>query len=440
LGLSRDCRVNQGGFDGRRGGKGGILMAQKVLLVTGAQPVKNLGGPGKFVPMLMEAFYASEHASEPSSGMQLHALMGNRLYRDSQFNWGEPAQNKSLKVWVKKLLRPLFYHLYVAARMRLDYIHFKQKKFLELVIKQGEYSVVHCHDYLTTVFSGHICKKSLTPLIFTNHYKGSLYREAIAPMYPYFRTAKWERYFRRVEEQAIRVADVLTFPSESARDLLIEDFPECGDLIYEKGKIIYTGIPDPQNLLNVMVFENVQKPNLFVVNVANHIPDKGVDIALHVFKEIRDAVDMDLYFINFGQQTIQTQKLLLLARKLGIYNRVVFKGVCSHAEVLDNIKSAFVCLHTPKKVVFDLSLLEIMALGVPVIATRVKGNEEALGQEYPLFISMEEPRISQEQIETAFERREMVGRALRRRYEENFTISKMLSDYIKLWNIVTRYK
>jgi len=146
------------------------------------------------------------------------------------------------------------------------------------------------------------------------------------------------------------------------------------------------------------------------------------------------VIDVDLHFVNFGQYTPETQRLLALVRELDIDSRVVFKGIASHSELLKNIASAFLCLHTPRKVVFDLSLLEIMALGVPVIATRVKGNQEALGQKYPLFISLEEPKISEEQIEIVLERREIVRQALRTRYEERFTISKMLDEYIKLWN------
>ncbi len=408
-------------------------MHKRVLLITSGEPTTNLGGPNRFVPMIAEAIYSSSFMSS----IQLDVLMGKKLYKVPKFDYSRPQQDEVTKSLVKfkELFKPFFYSFYTPAKLRFDLMHSKQLKLYEKVIKCGNYNVVHSHDYLSTVLSSRICKQLSVPLIFTNHFKGSLYREAIAPTSPYFLTPKWEKYFRGIEEKAICVSDVLTFPSESARDLLIEDFQSLREIILKKSKIIYTGIPDPQNVQNKAKFEiDIKKHStLQVVNIGNHIPDKGVDLAIHVFKKLIDLTNMDLYLVNFGQLTSETRKLSNLAEDLGIRERVMFKGVCSHNEVLNNIERAFLALHTPRKVVFDLSLLEIMALATPVFATNVKGNQEALGLSYPLFVVPERPEVSKDQITLLLEKRNAIKEMLRARYESKFVASKMVEDYVKMW-------
>lgn len=407
-----------------------------ILLVTSSPPTMNLGGPGKFVSLLMEAVHTNN--DNAFFNVQVEALMQKKLYKnfkdlkkDLELEYSEKLKEKELLI--KKFIRAFLYYLYIPGKLRLDWLHLKQQKMYETVFRTNQYDVIHTHDFLATVLMHKISRYSSIPIIFTNHYKGSLYRESIAQEYSFYRTHLWKEYFQKIEKEAINIADIITFPSKSAMNLLIEDFPQLEDMIRSKSKIIYTGIPDPLCLIGRETLTTEQKLRSKVINIGNHIPDKGVDLALYVFRSLLEMSGKNLQFINFGKYSSETPNLYNLAKKLGIKEKVLFKGVVPYKEVLKSISEALVVIHTPKRVVFDLSLLEVIALGVPVIATRVLGNEEALGIEYPLLVPVDNPHLSQEQIKILFEKEEEIGRYLRLRYEKNFTVSKMLEEYVKLW-------
>lgn len=410
----------------------------RVLLMTTAVLNQNLGGPGKFVPMLMEAV--------ESLGMdyiKVNALCYRQFYKSADefsreeniaIKYSQPSDPIGR---FKHVIKRIMYPLYFPGRVAMNIRRIPLYRTAVEILRKNEWDVIHAHDFEAALIAEPFARAFKKPLILTNHYKGSLYREAIYPSFPYFRTPLWRRYFQKREMKAITVVDVLTFPSESARDLLVHDYPELKDVILNKSDVIYTGIPDPTIVLQTGLasIEDDGDPNLglTVVNVANHIPDKGIDIALFIFRDLIRLTSIDLRFVNYGMPGPETYRLRKLAHELGIAEKVSFKGVLPHSKLLRVLHKAFVILHTPRKVVFDLVLLEAMALGTPVIATAVKGNKEALGETYPLLIPLDNPTIDHNQIKLLEQGKNLIGAILRSRYEEKFKMEVMAKSYLALW-------
>jgi len=114
---------------------------------------------------------------------------------------------------------------------------------------------------------------------------------------------------------------------------------------------------------------------------------------------------------------------------------VEFRGVRPRREIYEALQTAASVLHTPRRVVFDLCLLETMAFATPVIVSNAKGNLEAVGVEYPLQASCEQCMIGEKGLDIISDSAalERLGGHLRERYLACFRPSAMLQTYVSLW-------
>jgi glycosyltransferase involved in cell wall biosynthesis len=141
----------------------------------------------------------------------------------------------------------------------------------------------------------------------------------------------------------------------------------------------YLGIPDApekDSALRRAARSEFEIPeNAIVVgNLAFDAPFKGVDILLHAFRTLAATYD-NVYLLQVGVQ--ETSQLLGLARSLGISQRVRWAGIRDHGFQLMNAADFYV---QPSRFGegLPLSIMEAMALQLPVVATQVSGNTEAV--------------------------------------------------------------
>lgn len=393
---------------------------RKIAIATDASPMTKLGGPGRFAPSLFSNLKRNKTTHDKVFGL----FAGEIVNSLEDITYDTPKIDHRAKVTNSLSLVP---HIHAALRVtkRTIFASRRARMLQDLGIH-----ILHAHDFSVVSrlnkFSGVI--------IFTNHFKGSLYEEA-QKYQPGMGHKAWKNFFIRMERLAIKRADVLTFPSESAKYLLEEDYPDLSNEIEKKAQIIYSGI-DPTGI--ELATECIKSEGNMYLNVANHIPDKGIETALSLFREIKQ-IDQDAYFINVGLEGPETDKLKATTEKAGLSNFVEFRGVLPHRNVIGLMKSAFALLHTPKRVVFDLTVLEAMAAGLPVIATDVLGNREALGGMHPLYISsMKEVQSSDAhalcRILYSVNARQEVERQQSERFSRHFTMAAMVERYIELYD------
>jgi glycosyltransferase involved in cell wall biosynthesis len=132
----------------------------------------------------------------------------------------------------------------------------------------------------------------------------------------------------------------------------------------------------------------------------------------------------------------QRPRLEQLAAELGLADTVEFLG--ERSDVADLLSQAgfFVC--SSKSEGISLTLLEAMAVGLPVLATSVGGNPEivAEGRTGRLVESLNPDAIAAGILALCHERarwREM-GEAARRRVEEHFDVRRMVQRYEQLYD------
>ncbi|MBI5252794.1 MAG: glycosyltransferase family 4 protein, partial [Euryarchaeota archaeon] len=140
----------------------------------------------------------------------------------------------------------------------------------------------------------------------------------------------------------------------------------------EKIKVIYGGAPYPPMSRLVEKLQDGRR----ITFIGSLVRQKGVDVLIRAFVEVKKKLpDAELVIVGDGREKKSLEKL---SSELGI--EVNFLG---YREDLSSIleKSAVLVLPS-KEEGFGLTLLEAMAVGVPVVASRVGGIEEIIEHEY----------------------------------------------------------
>jgi glycosyltransferase involved in cell wall biosynthesis len=218
-------------------------------------------------------------------------------------------------------------------------------------------------------------------LIHSEHSKGGMAQEHAASD-PQFRTTRRNAVLRRRDMSIARAADLMVFPSYGALQLYLHSYPSLVEL-RSKMRVIHNGIPEL-----AWVRERKTQRRL-VLNVAAHVPEKRIDRvvgAFGMFLEMLEEQQRSLYeLVNFGRSGTSTTILQRSIRELGLNEEEILRGVLDRRLLLEKAAGAWACITAAEVAVFDLALLEWMALGRPIIASAVGGNREALGEDYPLF-------------------------------------------------------
>ena len=390
-----------------------------IAIATDAAPTKTLGGPGRFSPSLFENLLLAPRKQKAFIGLFCGHLAGDQ----SEIRYSDSAKTASSKFSAREKLAIYAPHLFIRAS--------KIKRSISSpgrvrTLQKHNVGVIHAHDFSVV----DRLKDFPGKIIFTNHYKGSLYKEA-QRYQPGMNHQAWEHRYLEMERTAIQRADLITFPSRSAKNLLKEDHSDLDVEIERKSTIVYSGI-------DAGFIDTVNRINGFdkrvYLNVANHIPDKGIDIALQVFSELRRH-DPEAHFINVGLEGPETDNLKKMSKSLGIESSTKFLGVCPFSEVIGLMKSSFAMIHTPKRVVFDLTVLEAMAAGVPIISSSALGNIEALGDKHPLLLNAQGASVDDMAclLESSSSKHQII-KYQRDRLEDMFTIAAMVGRYLSLYD------
>jgi glycosyltransferase involved in cell wall biosynthesis len=171
--------------------------------------------------------------------------------------------------------------------------------------------------------------------------------------------------------------------------------------------------------------------------IARFDPVKGLDVLLDAFARL-PAPDGRLLIVGDGPRA---RRLRTRTKELGIERRVVFGGFVPEAArclpALDLYVSASRGEGLP------LSVLEAMASGVPIVATRVPGHIDAVEDGVTgLLVPVDDPAALASAMAALLAdpaRRATLGAAGRRRVEECFTVARMARELAALYRATARF-
>jgi glycosyltransferase involved in cell wall biosynthesis len=393
-----------------------------VLILIDSHATKEIGGAGTFAPILF-----NELRNANNSKYNFFALFNYRLFSNAdtilyKSNLSDKRFENKLKFYINKIssLKLLLFKL---NRLR-------KKIILNRVCHKNNIQIIHAHDFMSASL---LNTNAEYKIILTVHSKGSAFIESIQYKLPIYQNIIWKHTYTLIERKAIANADLITFPSYEAKQLLINDYHDYKELIDNNSVIIHTGIA-PLKIEKSEQYNNIlRNKKIKIVNVANHIPAKGLMNTFNILNILKSR-NIEFDFQNFGMEGPETFKLTKYRKDNYLSKNVHLMGMVSHKFLIDQLSNADFFLTTPLVSVFDLVILECMSLGLPVIAYERGAFYEALGNNYPylsnnnniladyiLILSNNNDKYSE------------LSRFLRHRFYNNFSVSKMIKSYIDIY-------
>ncbi|NIA22248.1 MAG: glycosyltransferase [Anaerolineaceae bacterium] len=240
---------------------------------------------------------------------------------------------------------------------------------------------------------------------------------------------RWALHLLRI---AARKARVVTAVSEAVRGHLLDrGFASDRVLTLPNGievEAIAAGRPIERGRLGL------PKDARLLLFVGRLTRQKGLDILLRAFSTI--AAEQPQVHLLVAGDGEQGRELEHLSKWLGLAERVHFLG--RRDDVAGLLKTAEVCVLPSRWEGLSLVLLEAMAAGRPVIATRVEGSREVLTDGCTgLLVEPESPAALAEALRRLLGDADLAARlgpAARKRVAGEFTAQAMAARYAKLYD------
>ena len=181
---------------------------------------------------------------------------------------------------------------------------------------------------------------------------------------------------------------------------------------------------------------NIDSPKKIIITVANLIPYKGhtdlLKAAAIVGRQLTNCS-----FLLVGEDRGIQKDLEQQVQELGIGNHIIFLG--QRNDIFDLMAASDISVLPSHEEGFSNVILESMAAGLPIIATRVGGNSEAIVDgETGWLVTPRNPEELAIKIMDLLEDAQKAkkwGAAGRRRVEQNYAYQKMVAEHIKLYNL-----
>ncbi len=239
----------------------------------------------------------------------------------------------------------------------------------------------------------------------------------------------------KVERRLHRSVDALVGNSSAVAAQLVA---ECGDS--RKVGVIYNGIelpapPDLQARKARRRALDIPDDAFVIASVANLIPYKGHADLLAALASVRSRLGNPWRLMVIGRDEGIGQELRLQAEGLGIGPNILWLGEQPNPQAL--LAAADLGVLPSHQEGFSNALIEKMAQGLPVVATRVGGNSDAIVDgDSGRLVPVADPTVLGDAIASLYEDpglRARMGAAARARVERFFTLEACVRRYLNLY-------
>jgi glycosyltransferase involved in cell wall biosynthesis len=283
----------------------------------------------------------------------------------------------------------------------------------------NEVRVLHCHQYTPYVYGLLGAVLTGCKVIFTEH--GRFYPDR----------RKWKRVL--VNPLLNQFTDFITAISAATREALVlfENFPR------RKIKVVYNGIDDSRFILpqeeGLKESLGIARDAHIIGTVARLDPIKNHPLMIKALKIVLEHFPGTvLVIVGDGPERA---KLEVLTRELGLSSQVIFTGFREDTHLYYRIIDIF--LLTSFSEGTAMTLLEAMAGSLPCIATDAGGNTEVVrdGETGFIILNNDEKALAEKVCNLLADEplRRKMGRAGRKRFENEFTVEKMVRAYEEMY-------
>lgn len=348
---------------------------KKVLLNTfEGFPSSNTGGPNRVIYQLIRYINNDEISFDFST---YKYLIKNIKICDKLTNENKPPIKKTVTNYLYDNCR--FYRNYTTSKNYLRKHYFKRDYYFDKLAHDYRCDVIHSHSSQAHYyFRNNNAKK-----ILSIHSKGSIQNDISDDIAVNQFLQEYSNEIRKREIAAFNCSDVVTFPSEFAKSLFLNDYKgELNENI--PVHIIYNGVDT--NYINSIRNDNcmlekmgIKKHSydLILLNVANHVKQKNIGEILIFISKIKSSLTINPFLINVGEGPL-TNNLKDLTNKLNLKENVYFVSKLSYKNVISLMKECDALIMLSERVIFDLVILDAVASNVYIISNLNGGNNEIL--------------------------------------------------------------
>ena len=188
-------------------------------------------------------------------------------------------------------------------------------------------------------------------------------------------------------------------------------------------------IPHFRSMEPVAIAKAPRQTDGVVKTLGRFVHKKGFDVLLHAAAHA--AAQGATFRLEIGGDGPERSSLKALAARLGIGDRVTFCGWIDDVAAFLADADLFVL---PSRIEpFGIVVLEAMACGVPIVATRVSGPLETLDEHTALLVPSDDPAALAEAMMAVFDAPDAAGaraHAALASFKANYAESAVMDRYL----------
>ncbi|MCW5878158.1 MAG: glycosyltransferase family 4 protein [Anaerolineales bacterium] len=194
-------------------------------------------------------------------------------------------------------------------------------------------------------------------------------------------------------------------------------------------------IPNGVDLAAFPAARRVWQP-LRMLFVGRVVYQKGLDLLLDALADFAEPG----WRLTIGGDGPRLESLREQAAALGLAERVEFCGWLDRQQLAERLAAANLFVHPSRHEGMPNAVLEAMASGLPVLASRIAGNEELITPDCGMLVPSEDPLALKNALHALADARlrQRMGAAARQRVQQHYTWPAVAEAYLQLLQAAQR--
>lgn len=262
------------------------------------------------------------------------------------------------------------------------YLSLRYSKKARKLINHMDLVHVH-HPFLSGSLALRYCRRRGIPIVFTNHTRYDLYAQVYLPVLPeVFGETALEAYL----PSFCRACDMVITPSPGMRDVLTRFGVNTPIDVVPNG-VDLEPFTNPLNIEDAGRY-GLQKDDVVLIYTGRMGPEKNLTFLLRAFNGAAQAFDnVKLLLVGDGPERDNLEDRV---NHMGIQNRVIFTGMVPYHALPGYLALADAFVTASITEVHPLSVIEAMAVGLPVLGIQSPGVGDTIENGKTGFIVPEE--------------------------------------------------
>ena len=212
---------------------------------------------------------------------------------------------------------------------------------------------------------------------------------------------------------------------------------QFGNLLEDKFNLNFSYIPNIVNIDFFNIKESAEKDTYNFINIAFLTKKKNQDVLIRAFSyAFKNRADIKLTIAGYGTEYDNLDKLI---KELNMEDQISLFGRASREEVKMLLQKSDTFVLSSQYETFGVVIIEAMACGLPVLATKCGGPESIINSdEVGLLSEIDESSLSEKLLEMYNKRSDFNAHYIRKYVENNFSEEAVCLKLKKIYEKVLK--